>query len=49
MARSCAPVETQSARRFIRPCEPVLVDRQPDGPGWLHEVKHDGFRVLALK
>ena len=34
---------------FIRPCEPVLVDRPPAGPGWLHEVKHDGFRILVLK
>ena len=34
---------------FIRPCEPVLVDRPPAGPGWLHEVKHKGFRILARK
>jgi bifunctional non-homologous end joining protein LigD len=27
----------------------VLVDRPPAGPGWLHEVKHDGFRMLGLK
>jgi bifunctional non-homologous end joining protein LigD len=33
----------------IRPCEPSLVDRPPAGPGWLHEVKHDGFRILARK
>jgi bifunctional non-homologous end joining protein LigD len=26
-----------------------LVDRPPAGPGWLHEVKHDGFRILARK
>jgi ATP-dependent DNA ligase len=34
---------------FIRPCEPTLVDRPPTGSGWLHEIKHDGFRVLARK
>jgi bifunctional non-homologous end joining protein LigD len=34
---------------FIRPCEPTLADRPPAGPGWLHEVKHGGFRILALK
>ena len=34
---------------FIRPCEPTLVNRPPAGPGWLHEIKHDGFRVLAWK
>ena len=21
----------------------------PAGPAWLHEVKHDGFRILAFK
>jgi hypothetical protein len=34
---------------FIRPCEPTLTDRPPAGPGWPHEVKHGGFRVLAGK
>jgi bifunctional non-homologous end joining protein LigD len=34
---------------FIRPCEPALADRPPAGPGWLHEIKHDGFRIVALK
>src|SRR5215467_7812893 len=34
---------------FIRPCELTLVARPPAGAGWLHEVKHDGFRVLARK
>jgi bifunctional non-homologous end joining protein LigD len=34
---------------FTRPCEPVLVDRPAAGPGWLHEVKHHGFRIVALK
>jgi len=34
---------------FIRPCEPALVAYPPAGPGWLHEIKHDGFRILARK
>jgi bifunctional non-homologous end joining protein LigD len=34
---------------FVAPCEPALVDRPRAGPGWLHEVKHDGFRILASK
>ena len=34
---------------FVRPCSPVLVAKPPTGSGWLHEVKHDGFRLLALK
>jgi ATP-dependent DNA ligase len=34
---------------FIQPCQPILVANPPAGPGWLHEVKHDGFRILARK
>jgi len=34
---------------FIQPCQPTLVASPPAGPGWLHEVKHDGFRILARK
>jgi hypothetical protein len=34
---------------FIAPCRPTLVANPPAGPGWLHEVKHDGFRTLARK
>jgi bifunctional non-homologous end joining protein LigD len=45
--RALSPLEKEVASGFIRPCEPALVDRPPDGPGWLHEVKHDGFQVLA--
>jgi bifunctional non-homologous end joining protein LigD len=31
--------------RFITPCEPTLRERAPDGPGWLHEIKIDGYRA----
>jgi hypothetical protein len=34
---------------FIQPCQPTLVAYPPAGPGWLHEIKHDGFRILARK
>jgi ATP-dependent DNA ligase len=34
---------------FIRPYGPTLTARPPAGPGWLHEVKRDGFRILARK
>jgi bifunctional non-homologous end joining protein LigD len=27
----------------------VLVAHPPAGPDWLHEVKHDGYRILARK
>jgi bifunctional non-homologous end joining protein LigD len=34
---------------FIQPCQPTLVAYPPAGPGWLHEVKHDGYRLIARK
>jgi bifunctional non-homologous end joining protein LigD len=34
---------------FILPCRPTLVAAPPAGPGWLHEMKHDGYRLLAPK
>jgi hypothetical protein len=34
---------------FIRPAQPVLATKVPTGDGWIHELKHDGFRIVALK
>lgn len=31
---------------FIAPQLATLVDHVPAGPGWLHEVKYDGYRIL---
>lgn len=30
---------------FVEPQLAKLVDRAPDGPGWAHEVKFDGYRM----
>jgi len=32
---------------FVEPCLPSPVERPPTGPHWIHEIKHDGFRLLA--
>jgi bifunctional non-homologous end joining protein LigD len=34
---------------FIAPCLPTKADKLPSGSEWLHEIKHDGFRVIARK
>jgi bifunctional non-homologous end joining protein LigD len=34
---------------FIRPCAPSLVESPPTGPDWLHEIKFDGWRIIARK
>src|ERR687888_1428395 len=34
---------------FIAPCLPTKTVKLPSGSEWLHEIKHDGFRVIARK
>ena len=34
---------------FIAPCLPMNAPQPPSGAEWLHEIKHDGFRVIARK
>ena len=34
---------------FIPPCLPIKASKPPSGALWLHKIKHDGFRVIALK
>jgi hypothetical protein len=33
----------------FEPCLPRPAKEPPNGPGWLHEIKHDGFRIVAQK
>jgi ATP-dependent DNA ligase len=34
---------------FVPPCLPINAPQPPSGEQWLHEIKHDGFRVIARK
>jgi bifunctional non-homologous end joining protein LigD len=34
---------------FVPPCLPTKASLPPTGALWLHEIKHDGFRVIARK
>ena len=34
-----------SPAAFIQPCRPIVVAQPPTGPGWMHELKHDGYRL----
>ena len=34
---------------FVPPCLPTKAAQLPCGPLWLHEIKHDGFRVIVRK
>ena len=32
---------------FVIPTQPVLASRPPSGPDWVHEIKHDGYRMIV--
>ena len=34
---------------FIEPCLPSSAERPPSGPSWVHEIKHDGYRLMARR
>jgi hypothetical protein len=33
---------------FIKPEIPTLAPEPPSGEGWIHEIKHDGYRTLII-
>ena len=35
--------------RFIEPCLLSPADRPPSGSHWIHEIKHDGYRLMARR
>ena len=43
MSRSVFPYKA------IHPCLPKPAKEPPPGPEWIHEIKHDGFRILARR
>jgi bifunctional non-homologous end joining protein LigD len=40
---------TRPGLGIIEPCLPSPAKTPPSGPGWIHEIKHDGFRILARR
>jgi hypothetical protein len=45
--RSLSP--KRQPQGFIDPCIPTQADRAPTGPDWVHEIKHDGYRLIVRK
>ena len=39
---------TRPGLDIIEPCLPPA-KAPPTGPGWIHEIKHDGFRIMAQR
>jgi bifunctional non-homologous end joining protein LigD len=40
---------TAGMAMFIQPCLPTRAERLPSGPGWIHEIKHDDYRMMARR
>jgi ATP dependent DNA ligase domain len=34
---------------FIEPSVPTIAHKPPSGPGWVHEIKHDGYRLIVRR
>jgi ATP-dependent DNA ligase len=41
--------EAGEALKFVAPCLPTPAHTAPSGEGWLHEIKHDGFRLMGRR
>src|SRR6202167_777243 len=35
--------------RQFQPCIPTRAAKVPAGPDWIHEIKHDGYRLIVQK
>jgi ATP-dependent DNA ligase len=42
-------VLSPSRSGFIEPCLPSPADKPPSGFNWIHEIKHDGYRLMARR
>jgi hypothetical protein len=40
---------TRAGLGIIEPCLPSPAKAPPSGPGWIHKIKHDRFRILARR
>src|SRR5215470_12965425 len=34
---------------FVVPAQPVLAAKPPSGADWVHEIKHDGYRLIVRR
>ena len=34
---------------FVDPCVPIRALKAPEGGGWVHEIKHDGYRLIVRR
>jgi bifunctional non-homologous end joining protein LigD len=46
---ACSWCENSAAPRLHTPCLPTPSQKAPSGSAWVHEIKHDGYRLIARK
>jgi ATP-dependent DNA ligase len=34
---------------FVAPCIPSLAHKPPSGPDWVHQIEHDGYRLIVCR
>ena len=43
------PLQKVPSRGFVPPCIPTRAAKPPAGPDWVHEIKHDGYRLQVRR
>jgi bifunctional non-homologous end joining protein LigD len=43
------PSDTARRNGYVPPCIPTGAYKVPAGPGWVHEIKHDGYRLQVRR
>jgi ATP-dependent DNA ligase len=43
------PVAKAFSSGFVPPCVPIRAPKPPAGPDWVHEIKHDGYRLQVRR
>jgi bifunctional non-homologous end joining protein LigD len=42
-------VRADPSQPRFEPCLPRSAEKPPSGPEWIHEIKHDGFRLMSYR
>src|SRR5271165_1349709 len=43
------PLPKAASSGYVPPCIPTRAIKPPSGPGWVHEIKHDGYRLQVRR
>jgi ATP-dependent DNA ligase len=46
---TCSFLARKSRCPWLHPCLPIPSQQAPSGSAWVHEIKHDGYRLMARR